>query len=89
MDTDHFTIHVKPEDCKADLTEDVETRFDTSKHELERLLKGKNKKVIGPMKNELVGKIMSESVELRTKAYSHLINDGSENKKAKGTKYVL
>ena len=41
------------------------------------------------MKNELVGKIMSEFVELRTKAYSHLINDGSENKKAKGTKYML
>lgn len=38
MDTDHFTIHVKPEDCKADLTEDVETRFDTSNYDMERPL---------------------------------------------------
>ena len=38
MDTDHFTIHVKLEDCKADLTEDVETRFDTSNYEMERPL---------------------------------------------------
>ena len=37
-----------------------ETRFDTSKYELIRpLLKGKNKKVIAVMKDELGGKIMT------------------------------
>ena len=39
MDTDSFIVYIK--------TEDVETRFDTSNYELDRLLpKGKNKKVI-------------------------------------------
>ena len=48
--------------------------------------KGKNKKVIGLMKDELDGKIMTKFVGLRAKTYSDLINDGSEDKKAKGTK---
>ena len=36
------------------------------------------------MKNELCGKIMIEFVELKTKTYSYVIDEGSENKKAKG-----
>ena len=36
-----------------DIAEDVETRFDTSNFEIQRPLpKGKNKKVIGLMKDE-------------------------------------
>ena len=55
-----------------DIAQDFEKKFDTLNYELERLLvKGKNKKVIGLMKNKLGGKLM---------------NDGSENKKAKDTK---
>ena len=38
------------------------------------------------MTNELGGKIMTKFVGLRAKSYSYLINDGSEVKKAKGTK---
>ena len=38
------------------------------------------------MKNELCGKIMKEFVGLRAKTHSYLIDDGSEDKKAKGTK---
>ena len=38
------------------------------------------------MKDELSGKIMTKFVGLRAKACSCLIDDGSENKKAKGTK---
>ena len=38
------------------------------------------------MKDELGGKIMKKFVGLRAKTYSYLIDDGSENKKAKGTK---
>ena len=45
--------------------------------------KGKNTKVIGLIKDELVGKIMIEFVGLRTKTISYLIDDGSEDKKAK------
>ena len=44
------------------------------------------KKVIGLMKDELGGKIMTEFVPLRPKTYSYLTDDCEEDKKAKGTK---
>ena len=50
------------------------------------LLNGKNKKVIRLIKDKLGRKIMTQFVGLRAKAYSYLIDDGSEDKKAKGTK---
>ena len=92
MDTDSFIVYIKTDDVCKDIAEDVETRFDTSNYELEfnsidrPLPKGKNKKVIGLMKDELGGKIMTKFVGLRAKTYSYLIDDGSEDKKAKGTK---
>ena len=42
----------------------------------------------GLLKDELGGKIMTEFVGLRVKNYSYLIDDGSNDKKAKGTKNV-
>ena len=57
---------------------------------LDRLLpKGKNKKVIQLMKNELTGKIVIKFVGLRAKSYSYLIDDGSEDKKAKNRKKLI
>ena len=50
---------------------------------------GKNKKVIGLMKDELGGKIIMEFVTLRPKTYSYLTDDGKEGKKAKGTKKCI
>ena len=47
---------------------------------------GKKKKVIGLMKDELGGKIITEFVTVRPKTYSYLTDDGKEDKKAKGTK---
>ena len=47
---------------------------------------GKNKKVIGLLKNEWRGKIMIEFVRLRAKTYAYLMDDDKEHKKAKGTK---
>ena len=38
------------------------------------------------MKEELGGKIMTRLDGLRVKAYSYLIDNGSEDKKAKGKK---
>ena len=55
------------------IAEDVETRLDTSNYESEShfidrpLPKGKNKKVIGRMKDELGGKTMTKFVGLRAK----------------------
>ena len=87
MDPDSFIAHKKTDDIYKDIAEDVETRFDTSNYELDRPLpKRKKKKIIGLMKDQLGGKIMTKFVELRAKSYSYLIDDGSENKKTKGTK---
>ena len=48
---------------------------------------GKNKKVIGLMKDELKGRIMIEFIALRPKTYAYQIDDDdSQVKKAKGTK---
>ena len=77
-----------------DIAGDVEERFDTSDYEVNRPLStGKNNKVIGLMKDELGGSIMTEFDALRPKAYLYLIDDCNSdafatkiNKKAKGTK---
>ena len=50
------------------------------------LPKGKNKKVIGLMKDELGGQIMKEFVGLRARLYSYLRDNNHEDKKAIGTK---
>ena len=47
---------------------------------------GKNKKVIGLMKDKLGGTIMTEFVALRPKLYSYKKLDGGEDKKCKGIK---
>ena len=52
----------------------------------EDLPKGKNKKVIVLMKDELGGRIITEFVALRPKSYSYFTDDCKEDKKAKGTK---
>ena len=87
MDTDSFVINIKTNDFYEDIANDVEKRFDTSNYECNRPLPiGKNKKVIGLMKDELRGKIITEFVTLRPKTYSYLTDDGKEDKKTKGTK---
>ena len=87
MDMDNFIMNIKTNAFYEDIANDVENRFDTSNYEVNRpLLMGKNKKVIGLMKDELGGKIITEFVSLRPKTYSYLTDDGKEDKKAKGTK---
>ena len=90
MDTDSFIMDIKTNEFYKDIANDVENRFDTSNYEVNRSLPmGKNKKVIGLMKDELGGKIITEFVTLRPKTYSYLTDDGKEDKKAKGTKKCL
>ena len=87
MDTDGFIRNIKTEGFYNDIANDVEKRFDTSNYEVDRPLPtGKNKKVIGLMKDELGGRIITEFVALRPKTYSYLTDDFKEDKKAKGTK---
>ena len=72
LDTDSFIVYIKTDNIYKDLPEDLETRFDTSTYELDRLLpKGINKKVIRLIKDELGGKIMTKFVGLRPKTYSY------------------
>ena len=90
MDRGSFIVHVKIDDIYKDVAEDVETSFDPSNYELNRLLpKGKNIKVIGLMKDELGSNIMERFVGLKVKTYSYLIDDDSKDKEAKGTKMCV
>ena len=89
-DTDSFIINIKTEDFFEDISNDVEKRFDTSNHDKNDkrpIPIGKNKKEPGLFKDELGGKIMTEVVALRPKAYAYLDDDGNKHKKStKGTK---
>ena len=90
MDKDSFIMNIKTNYFYEDLASDVENRLDTSNYEVKRPLPtGKNKKVIGLMKDELGGKIITEFVTLRPKTYSFLTDDGKEDKKVKGTKKCI
>ena len=86
MDTDSLVYNIKTEDFYRDIAEDVETRFDTSGYVSGRPLPtGRNKMVIGLMKDELGGKIMKEFISLRPKMYSYRVGE-DEPKKCKGIK---
>ena len=87
MDTDSLIMNIKTNDFYKDIAQDVEERFDTSKYSVDRPLpKGKNKNVIGLMKDELGGGIITEFVALRPKTYSYTTDEFIELKKAEGTK---
>ena len=63
MYTASFIVYVKTKYIYKGIAEDVETRFDTSNFELDKLFsfrqsKGKIENVIGLMKDELGGQIM-------------------------------
>ena len=95
MDTDSLVYHIGTEDVYADIADDVVARFDTSNYpkvednknpKYRPLPIGLNKKIIGKMKDELGGKIISEFVALRPKMYAYEKLDGGVDKKCKGTK---
>ena len=82
MDTDSFIINIK-----NNISKNVMERFDTSNYIYDRPLPiNVNKKVVGLMKGELGGGIITEFVALRPKAYSYKTNHNIELKKAKGIK---
>ena len=77
MDTDGYVTwirNIKTEDVYEGIADDVEKRSDTSSYEVNRPLPTeKNTKVIGSMKDELEGKIMTKFVAVRPKNYCSLI----------------
>ena len=90
MDTDSFVMHIKTNDFYKDISSDVECKFDTSNYEVKRPLPiAKNEKVIGLMKDELGGEIITEFIALRPKTYFYLTENDKIEKKAKGTKKCI
>ena len=86
MDTDSLIYNIETEDFYKDIAEDVPARFDTSGYNPDRPLPvGLNKKVIGLMKDELGGEIMTEFMTLRPKMYAYKMGS-AESKKCKGIK---
>ena len=86
MDTDSLIYNIETEDFYKDVAEDVPARFDKSGYNPDRPLPvGLNKKVIGLMKAELGGEIMTEFVTLRPKMYAYKTGS-DESKKCKGIK---
>ena len=86
MDTDSLIYDIEIDDFYKDIAEDVKDRFDTSGYNPNRPLPvGLNKKVIGLMKDELEGEIMTEFVTLRPKMYAYKTGS-AESKKCKGIK---
>ena len=91
MDTDSFMYYIETEDFYEDIAGKVESRFDTSGYRDDGsrpLPVGKNKKVIGLMKDELGGKIMKESVALRPKMYAYRAKS-KESNECKGIKKCI
>ena len=92
MNTDLLICHIKTEDFYSDIAEDVEARFNTSgydKADAKPLPIGKNKKVIGLMKDELGGKIMTGFVALGPKSHAYRKLDNKEDTKCKGIKKCI
>ena len=86
MDTDSLIYDIETDDFYKDIADDIESRFNTSGYVPDRPLPvGKNKKVIGLMKDELGGSTMKEFITLRPKMYACKVGS-SESKKCKGIK---
>ena len=85
-DTDSLVYEIETDDVYEDFYED-KNLFDLSNYpEDSNIFDLVNKTVIGKMKDEVKGKIISEFVGLKSKMYSVVIVNNEEIKKAKGVK---
>ena len=89
-DTESFIVYIKSKDIYLDIAYHVEIRFDTSNYDLDRpLSKGKNKILIGLMKDKLGGKIVTEFAALRPNISLSLPDHNDVNKNTKRHKKVF
>ena len=92
-DTDSLIYEIKTDDFYKDISEDVESKFDTSEFNKDypavvssvKFKVGRNKKVIGMFKLETAGKQIEEFVDIRSKLYSYKLHE-KEHKKCKRVK---
>ena len=83
-DTDSLTYEIKPENIYKEFFKPKDL-FDFSNYSKDsRFFDGANKKVIGKMKDEFDGIIVSKYVALNSKMYSIKKIDGKEHNTAKG-----
>ena len=83
-DTGSLVYEIKTEDVYEDFYEDKKL-LDLSDYPLNsKFFDPVNKKIIGKMKDEFKGKIISESIGLKSKMYSLIAVDNEEVEKAKG-----
>ena len=89
MDTDSFLSQIFTKDFYADMVDDVDEWSDMSNYSPTTpitLLMSRNKKVIGKMKDEMRGCMITDLVPLRSKSYAYKMHDGSQGKKCKEVK---
>lgn len=91
MDTDSFIYELCCNDAYEEVIKRDLTKFDTSDYPANNQynIPPVNKKVLGLMKDEANGKIISHFVGLRSKMYCFKIQNGKVAKKAKGVKYTI
>ena len=87
MDRGGIIVYIKSEKMYLDIAKDCSNKIFYF-YLLFYYLEGKIKKIVGLMKDELGGKVMTGFAALRTETYSYLTDNKDENKKAKGTKNV-
>ena len=88
-DTDSLMYEIRTEDFYKDISQDIETKFDTSDYPKDHpsgILTGVNKKVIGMFKDEVAGNQLTHFVGLRPKLYCFKIEGDKTTKKCKGMK---
>ena len=83
---DSFKAHLKSDDIYADPAGEVKKGFDVSNCEFKRPLSEEKTKKIQLMTYKLGGQIMKEFVAQVPVVYSHLTDNRSVDRKAKGTK---